>query len=183
MVREVQELPFLSVPDGAIFLCRNNAPLFKTAMRFLAAGRSVQIAGTDIGKRLIGVMKKLGDEDMSKTQCLDAVDYWLEERTAKGNKTATDLAECMRVFIRYANSLSGAIAYAEHLLAAKGTILFSPGHKAKGLEWGTVYHLDPWLIRMTEEQDRNLKYVVETRAKQSLYFVNSEAIDFDVQHQ
>jgi len=61
---------------------------------------------------------------------------------------------------------------------AKGPIQLLSGHKAKGLEWETVYHLDPQRIpspwsRSDEdlEQEFNVRYVIETRAKDALYFV------------
>jgi hypothetical protein len=60
-------------------------------------------------------------------------------------------------------------------LVDEASILLS-GHKTKGLEWETVYHLDaqripsPW-SREGEalEQEYNVRYVIETRAKNALY--------------
>jgi superfamily I DNA/RNA helicase len=55
-------------------------------------------------------------------------------------------------------------------------------HRSKGLEFVKVFILDehrffpkfaklPWMI----EQERNLKYVAVTRAKQDLVFINSNS--------
>ncbi len=46
------------------------------------------------------------------------------------------------------------------------------GHKSKGLEFNTVYHLDPWLIG-DDEQELNLKYVIGTRSADSYFEINS----------
>jgi len=48
-------------------------------------------------------------------------------------------------------------------------------HAAKGLEWDRVYHLDPWLIGQSE-QEQNLRYVIQTRAKKAYYEIDSRDI-------
>ena len=68
------------------------------------------------------------------------------------------------------------------LFKQEGPIQLMSGHKAKGLEYETVFHLDPWRIPSrfahegTEEfeQELNVRYVIETRFKQNLYLVTTE---------
>lgn len=165
------------IDDGAAFICRNNAPLFKTAIHLIMAGRGVTVAGSDIGPRLLGIMKRLGAEDMPKASVISAIADWEAEKTAKENKTAHDLADCMRVFANVGTNLGQAIRYAEHLFTQKGKIQLLTGHKAKGLEFDTVYHLDPWLCR-EDEQDLNLRYVITTRSKNKLFEINSSQIEW-----
>lgn len=174
-VESLNEATADSFPDGCAVLCRNNAPLFRLAMHFLSNGRSVQVAGSDIGPKLIAIMRKLGPEEASRAETLSAIGGWLEERLARGSTTAQDLADCMKVFVAHGDSLGQAVRYAEHLFAQRGTIQLMTGHKAKGLEFSTVFFLDPWLCR-DDEQDLNLKYVIETRAMESLYYIDSRAI-------
>jgi superfamily I DNA/RNA helicase len=81
----------------------------------------------------------------------------------------------MRVFARHGDSLVSAISWAESLFKQKGTIQLLTGHKSKGLEWDTVYHLDPQLIGGGPQED-NLRYVISTRSKQELYEIHSEAM-------
>lgn len=176
-VEELQRLPAASISDGCTFLCRNNAPLFRVAMQLLTIGRSVSVAGSDIGPRIIGIMRKLGSDDYPRSRVLEAIAEWQADREAKESKTAADLADCMRVFARHGNTLSSAISYAEHLFKQEGTIRLSTGHKAKGMEWDTVYHLDPWLCG-EDEQDLNLKYVIQTRAMQSAYEIDAARIEW-----
>lgn len=179
------------VPDGAAVICRNNAPLFKVALRFIRAGRGIKLIGNDIGTALIKVMKKFGDGSLPREQVLEAVNNWEETQIAKAREarkaSIRDRAECLRVFADFGNTLGESIAYAEHLFACSGPIQFMSGHKSKGLEFDTVYHLDPFLIpshhalkladegdRSQLDQERNLRYVIETRSKENLFFIETE---------
>jgi DNA helicase II / ATP-dependent DNA helicase PcrA len=161
--------------DNCTIICRNNAPLFRLALQLLSCGRSVNVHGSDIGPRVCAIMRKLGDESMSRTSVMSAIDNWLSEKLAKQSSTAFDLADCMRVFARHGSSLSTAISYAESLFKQKGTIQLLTGHKAKGLEFPLVFHLDPSLCR-DDEQDRNLRYVITTRSKDTLYEIDGREI-------
>lgn len=162
-------------PDGCAIICRNNAPLFALAIRLITAGRSATVAGSDVGPRVINILRKLGAEEMNREQTLSAIEDWRAERNAKGSTTANDIADCMRVFAGLGDSLGQAVAYAADLLQRKGTIHLSTGHKAKGLEWPIVYHLDPWIIK-GGEQELNLRYVIQTRALEAYFEIESEEI-------
>lgn len=172
-----------SISDGAAVICRNNAPLYRLGFNLIRGGRGVSIVGSDVGPGLVRVLKKLGPETMPQAEVFAAIDQWEEERgrKAKSKESVSDRAECLRVFCGYGDTLSAAIAYADHLFKSSGTIQLLSGHKSKGLEWPVVYHLDPWRIpskwaESTEEieQERNLEYVICTRAKRELWLVNAE---------
>jgi ATP-dependent exoDNAse (exonuclease V) beta subunit len=122
-------------------------------------------------------MEKLGDTSMSQSQVLGAIDEWLGLKLAKESKTALDTAECMRVFARTGNNLGQAIAYAEHLFKQQGTIQLMTGHKSKGLEFPLVYHLDPQIIG-DGPQDKNLRYVIQTRSSNEYFEIASEAVEW-----
>ena len=168
-----------SFPDGCAIICRNNAPLFSAAIKFLRGGRSVTVAGSDVGPKVVGLLKKLGSEEMNREQTLGAIEDWRAERLAKGNETADDLADCMRVFANVGDNLAQAVAYASDLLRQEGTINLLTGHKAKGLEWPMVYHLDPHLIRQGDQED-NLRYVIQTRALETYFEIASEEIKWSL---
>jgi superfamily I DNA/RNA helicase len=185
-VETLRKLHVENIPDGSAFICRCNAPLFSLALRFLTAGRGCRLVGTDLGPNLLRTLKKLGPESLTKKETLHAIAQWEAERLLKAKDKASinDKAECLRVFANFGNTLGGAIAYAEHIFKGQGAIELLSGHKAKGLEWDTVYHLDPWRIpspyaetKEEIEQELNLNYVITTRAKRSLYFVDLADIE------
>lgn len=165
--------------DSSTIICRNNAPLLRTAFHLLSISKSVSVVGTDIGPRLVSTMRKLGPESLTQGQTLSAIEDWLQAKLDKQSKTAEDYAECMRVFARQASSLSGAIAYAEHLFKQDGTIKLMTGHKAKGLEFDHVYFLDSHLCKRGRGQDSNIDYVISTRAKESLTYIESDGIKWN----
>lgn len=162
------------LPDATI-ICRNNAPLFALAFALIGVGRSVSIIGSDLGPKIVGIMRRLGDESLSRNGLISAIDDWLDDKLAKESTSAQDLADCMKVFANHGSSLAQAIAFAEHLFAQKGQIKLMTGHKSKGLEFDTVYHLDPFLLD-NNEQDKNLRYVISTRSKNRLFEINSTDI-------
>lgn len=174
-VESLKQLSLGIIGDGDVIICRNNAPLFRMAIRLLMDKRSVNVSGSDIGPKLINIMKKLGSDDMSQEQIKEKIDEWLDEKLTKGSKSAQDIADCMKVFASYGATLSQAVRYAEHLFEQRGAIRLMTGHKSKGLEFDTVYFLDPWLCG-EDEQDQNLRYVITTRSADKLFEVNSKDI-------
>jgi len=161
VVRTLTSLGTGEIAENSAIICRNNAPLFRCAIRLLSAGRSVSMAGTDIGPKLLGILKRFGDESMERPSVLSAIESWEVKRS--DSKTSADTADCLRVFANLGSTLGAAIAHVEHLFRQNGRIHLTTGHKAKGLEWEHVYHLDPWRLG-GEEQDLNLRYVIQTRS-------------------
>lgn len=176
-VRSMIEWDETSIPQTAAIICRNNAPLFGMAIKLLKNGRYPNIIGNDIGKYLVKVMKKFGKPDMGAPIVMTCIDEWVEQKLKKTRTAGKvhDQAACLRIFARQGETLGDAIAYAEHLFASQGPILLMTGHKSKGLEFDTVFFLDEQLINLEEQQERNLKYVIQTRAKKQLFMVNTDS--------
>lgn len=173
-------LPSLSadnIPDGAAILCRNNAPLFSLAFRLLIAGRAVSVAGSDIGPRIARIMRKFGDDEISKETVLDRIEEWLVRKleTSQDAKGIHDMAESMRVFANKGENLGQAIAYIDVIFKSRGTIKLSTIHKAKGAEWEIVYLLDTDLMN-GYEQDLNLRYVGQTRSLNECYEIKTTGL-------
>jgi ATP-dependent DNA helicase UvrD/PcrA len=174
-VEHLSTAAFNNFPDGCAIICRNNAPLFSLALKLLASGRSVSVRGSDLGPKVVAIMKKLGPESLPQEDLLDRIEEWRIEKLERGSKSADDTADCMRVFAGVGQTLRHAIAYAEDLFRQSGTIYLTTGHKAKGLEWGVVSHLDPWIIGESD-QELNLRYVIQTRSKGEYYEINTTDI-------
>jgi superfamily I DNA/RNA helicase len=186
-VEVLEEWDQHNIPDGAAIICRNNAPLFSIGLRLLSQGRHIKLVGMDIGSGLIRTMKRLGPTSLAEPQLSASIDAWtLEElRKAKREDIVYEKAECLRILcapLRDQWTLGDAITNATALFAQEGPIQLMSGHKSKGLEFDTVFHLDPWRIPSkytregTEEweQEMNVRYVIETRFKQSLYLIDGD---------
>lgn len=177
------EVRFLSswsvedIEDSAAIICRNNAPLFALAIKLLKNGRYAEFMGNDIGKGLLKIMKKLGPSQMLQDAVMKGIDEWQANKIAKSKRRAEsgikDRADCMRIFASQGKDLGEAMAYANHVFASRGPIKLMTGHKSKGLEFSDVWFMDEHLVG-DEGQDRNLRYVIQTRSKERLTYVKLE---------
>lgn len=163
------------VPDGSAVICRNNAPLFRVAITFLQHGRYPRLLKGDIVNGLIKHMKKLGPSNMTQEDSYIELDLWVKDREARSRaiKTIHDQAECMRLFMEQTDTLGQAIAFATEITNQEGPIDFMTGHKSKGLEYNDVFFLDEFLVG-EEGQERNLRYVICTRALRSLTYITTD---------
>lgn len=166
------------IPDFGVILCRNNAPLFSMAITLLKNGRFPELVGNDIGKQLIKNLNKLGPSTMVQAAVMEAIAAWEEAklRKARNKDKVRDQAACLRIFAGMGQNLGDAVAYAERIMAAAGPVKLMTGHKSKGLEFDNVFILDQHLIKK-DQQDLNLRYVMQTRAKITLSYIRSE--DFE----
>ncbi len=165
-----------SLALGDAIICRNNAPLFSMAIRMIECDLLPEIAGKDIAGPLKKIMKKLGSPKQLKIAVIYALDEWRDKELrrardgAKGN--IHDKHACILIMLERTKTLGDATAYLDHLLARDGRIHLMTGHKSKGLEFDTVFFLDANLCRIDRDQDANIKYVIETRAKKRLIYVS-----------
>lgn len=178
-------------PRSCAIICRNNAPIFSLGLKLLRSGRSVTVRGMDISKRLIKVLHEFGDLAMPREDLLDHLARWRSVKLSEGKlseESIEDRYACLKVFAEATETLGQAIAHAEKLFSSEGPIELLSGHKSKGLEWNSVFHLDPWRIpsqyaRKGEalEQELNLEYVITTRAKSELTLIDLEDFDIDLE--
>lgn len=171
----------IDVPPNSAILCRNNAPLFSCALSLLSAGRNIKLVGMDIGPGLLRILKKLGQPSATNLKELIATWETTEQEKSKNVGRVADKAECLRALCTNRSTLAEAIRWTEDLFKQEGDIQLLSGHKAKGLEWNTVFHLDPWRIPSRYatgeeelEQEKNVRYVIETRFKKDLFLVDME---------
>lgn len=176
-------------PRSCAIICRNNAPIFSLGLKLLRAGRAVTVRGMDVSKRLTKILRELGDLAMPREELLEHLARWRTVKLAEGKlseESIEDRYACLRVFAETTTNLGEAIAHAERLFSSEGPIELLSGHKSKGLEWSSVFHLDPWRIpspfsKQGEalEQELNLEYVITTRTKSELTLIDLE--DFDIE--
>lgn len=186
IVRSVNESlleKFLEVGDAV--LSRANAPLMPLCLSLLRQGRAARIEGRDIGKFLLGIVKKLNAK--SVPNFLSRVKGWKLKQIARCNaesesyesKVAAieDQAACL---VAVAEGAANVAEISERLLSMfqdsegnpRPAIVLSSVHKAKGLEWGRVAVLrDTFKHKDSESEEANIFYVAITRAKNELIFV------------
>lgn len=170
----IEEGDIASIPTGAAVICRYNAPLLHLAMTLLSQGQRVDVAGVDIGNRVIKLLTKLGPEELTQSQTIYAINQWQSERESLDSKSASDTADCMRVFARRGKTLGAAIAYAKHIFSTtEGEIKFMSGHKAKGREFDHVFHLNKSQIKHGG-QEQNIHYVIDSRPRERLTYIEME---------
>lgn len=180
--------------QGSIaLLCRNNAPLVSMAFRLIRQGIGCTMLGRDIGKGLVALAKKLlPQDDTPAEECMRAVADWRtrELALARANEDdrkaerVDDQSACLIAVLETSGAPDARrLRMAIETLFAKDNarVVLATGHRAKGLEWDCVVHLDPWRVpskyasKPAElEQEWNLKYVIETRTKHTLIEANLE---------
>ena len=175
-------------------VCRNTAPLIKLAYKLISAKIPATIMGRDIGKGLTTLINKL------KPKGLDALETklieWRTKETAKALakdaeanlSNIEDKFEIINMFIQCsgADTVPGLIIAIENLFGDKAVdaVILCTIHRAKGLEADRVFILDSWLLPSKyakkpwqRVQENNLIYVAITRAKKSLFYVESPKKD------
>lgn len=183
------------IPPAAAIICRNNAPLLSLAFKLIKAGRGCKMLGNDIGVALQRRLKKATSglfPNASSESMLASIERWrdTELRKAKSDRKVAsieDTYDCLRAICSEAETLAGAEKFCKDLFADKAAVVtLCSGHKAKGLEWDTVIHLDPFRIpskyaKTLEQrgQEFNIKYVIETRAKTRLILANLDDFHAD----
>jgi hypothetical protein len=132
------------LPTGAYVLCRNNAPLFRAALRLLRAGRHVELGSGDVAKSLHKIMVKFGKKSIPQQDVFASIRRWegkeKEKIKERGWGTIEDKAACMEVFAEQGDTLGDALAYINHLVNSSGPTKLLTVHKAKGLEADSRVH-------------------------------------------
>lgn len=174
---EDRELSPSRLARDDVVLCRKNAPLTKLAYKMIQNGYPVRMAGRDIGKGLVALLKKVSKaRDPSRHTIHELrvkVDAWREQEllTARMMGRYSKL-ESINDKAESTLSILSELAHDEDGSAALETIdrvfrggnsgpLLSTIHRAKGLEWNRVYWLYPgntpleYLVKEVEKQPDN----------------------------
>ena len=190
----IEDLPYGKLAEmaqpGDMVLCRTNAPLVPPALDLIRQGVKAVIIGRDIGRNLMALMRKV----QKSAKVYDLHDtLWELERYADREVAKLYMADkAMRVQslrdrVDTILALSDGCQSVGDLQAKinlvfsddKQGIAFSTVHKAKGLEAERVFILHPEMMPhpkaskpWEQQQERNIKYVSETRSKEYLGFVH-----------
>jgi len=165
--------------SSAAILCRNNAPLLRLAFQCLSAHVPINFTGRDLTaslKRLYLKLNRKGDQPLAAV-----VERCHAEAAAdpKGGDKYLSLA----TVLTNSSSIEDALSFLSQ--PKRNAITLSTGHKAKGLEWDTIFFLEPGLLPDPlpaalldgNAQEHNLRYVIETRTKSTLNFCTLDTLN------
>jgi len=177
---------------GDFVLSRVNAPIVGIAMKLLRAGKRTKVQGKDIGKGIVGLIRKLrarsvpdllvrierwaGRETERLTGQLEAATNGRKKMIQSKIEEILDRAQMLAELAEGAKSIDEMTTRIEGLFVDKdnlgddGVITCSSVHKAKGLERKRVFILADTL-RNWNIEEQNIEYVAITRAKQTLVWV------------
>jgi DNA helicase II / ATP-dependent DNA helicase PcrA len=179
-------------------LCRNTAPLVQTAYSLIAKGIACRVEGREIGNGLIKLARRWKLKTLDKL--LAKLEDYQARQTAKfmskGQEERVqglvDQVDCLRIIIDRClavkkHSIDDLVKDIESMFGntpdgqQPAVLTLSTGHKSKGREFARVYLLDmqkycpspyakkPWQL----EQEKNLEYVMITRAMRELIYVTT----------
>lgn len=170
-----------SLQVGDAVLSRLNAPLVSTCLGLLRNGVPAKIEGRDIGRQLIGMVRKL--KAKSVPDFLKKLNTWGDKqikRVSVGRNAESKVAlvrdqvECLSAIAEGANSIFDIETRLNNLFADvggnKAFVVLSSVHKAKGLEWNRVFLLSGTFRKNKGQEEANIYYVAVTRAKKHLTF-------------
>lgn len=176
-----------------IVLCRTTAPLVGLAYAMLKRNIPATVKGKDIGAGLIAIVRKQNAVEFD--DLIDKLVRWHHdelsraEDAGKNPERIEDQYSCLTTIIERVGAVRTAtvetvIAALESLFSDDNDdhkVLLSTIHRAKGLEYPTVFILDrsstlPSKYAKTKEakeQERNLWFVAATRSQGSLFYITS----------
>jgi hypothetical protein len=167
------------VPDGAYLICRNNAPIFRMAMRFIRDGRKPKVLGNDITAGIVKSLRNISKDDrLPSEQALELFETEARKLRVKYKNSGSinDKIECIENFLIDQPTLGLAILRAKSIMDLDGNVQMMTGHRSKGGEAKEVFFLDQHLVK-DEGQDRNLRYVICTRAQERLTYITTEEME------
>lgn len=181
-------LPVLNEKGDAI-LCRNVAPIVSLAFKLIARGKACHVLGSEIGKGLASLVKRMEAESIQHlegkiAQWRDAeVERHMQNDHEDRAAQVIDKVGCILVMCENLpesmKSVDGLLKRIDALFQdEENTLCLSSIHKAKGREWDNVTVYMPELSPSPRakkawelEQEENLIYVRDTRCTKLLMFL------------
>jgi len=175
---------------GDMVLCGANAPLVEVALKLIASRQRCVVRGRAVGDQLLNVWRNLPNPS-TVAEAGKAIEDWKGRElsrlsgmdgTEDAQESVLDRAAGLQAVLCACDSPSEVIPAIQSLFDDAATsstrpdaVVFSTIHRSKGLEADRVWLLESPMRQpkrdWEHQQQRNLRYVALTRAKQSLRFV------------
>lgn len=191
-VEHLAEIDPREIDRKGSIVCRNTAPLISAAFTLIAAQVGCKVLGREIGAGLIKLIEKQKAAGIDRL--IEKLEAYREREVAaavakKEDAKAegiNDRIDAIRAVIDNLNethrTVPALIEAIDRLFAdtVNGVVTLSTIHKAKGLEYPTVYILQPALSpskfarqEWMRKQEVNLQYVAATRAQERTIYVDA----------
>lgn len=174
------------LPTDAI-ICRNTAPLVKTAYKLIARGVACHVEGKDIGKRLLPLLSRWRQVKNVRPYLDKLIEYrdaevakLMEQKMESAAEELSDRVETIQAIIEFLpknSTVADIQAHVEKLFSdtddeAPKNLTLITVHRSKGLEFDRVFGYgvrkfmpSPYAKQDWQKvQEENLEYVLKTRA-------------------
>lgn len=191
------EIYSLAQPRDYI-VCRLNAPLVSTCIKFIQRRKSARVIGRDIGKDLCSLLDKVAEREMfDYAEIVKHLDEYERQQVImlsqkEGNEqkieSLQDRIECLQVCAGEfgdCDNIDCLKREIEKLFGEEGDVFsgvsLSTVHKAKGLEADRIFVLKPEKLPLKWKnqsgwqytQELNIRYISLTRAKKELFILGT----------
>lgn len=172
-VEEYGSFPLTALKRPCAIICRNNAPLFSLAFRLIQVNVPFTLANKDIFALIRNIIKKISRPETSTTQFRADISAWYDRECnrALSGEGPSDLRDTLYCLADRATTVGDIARILDELERACGNVELMTGHKAKGLEFNNVYYYD-CVSSKPNRAEANVRYVIITRARQTLTFVH-----------
>lgn len=189
--------------ENCMVLCRTTAPLVALCMKLIEAGITAVVKGKDIGQELKTLVENANTSDIDallaylgneKEKLVATIrhDRKCDEATARNTlryHNLEDRCKCIENICRHSVKSTRVLrTFIDRMFTderMENAVLLSTAHKSKGLEANRVVVILPHKMPLTWHgqqewqlrQENNLRYVVLTRARKELIFVEMTEAD------
>lgn len=184
-------LPDFSKVKPSAILARKNSTLISLAINLRSQkdqnGKPllVYILGRDFAKTLVSILDDL--KGTNSRALTDSLINWSEKMLDKYPHREGEIKDytiCLKTLLSEASGRKETEKLIESLFTDKPSAsawTLSTIHRAKGKEWDTVFLID-WVNKNVSQswmrkEDRNLRYVGITRAKNQLFIIDETALE------
>ena len=173
---------------GDMVVCRYNAPLIQLAFVLVKRNIPILLRGTDVVSGVMDTITAIGATSIESL--LNRIGPWSTKQVQRF-LAADDEAKAVNVMDRVSMILtvvteSGRVEHIDDIKTVMEDLFRDDGdevvtlssiHKAKGLECGTIWWLNPNIMpkvktKSAHQQELNARYVATTRAKNALYYIS-----------
>jgi superfamily I DNA/RNA helicase len=180
---EVNDDILSNLDRNCLFICRNNAPLIRTALKLLKWGIPFRYK-PDFANSIAAFLRSLKAQDL--TILRDRLLRWVDEERSIIEKEekyylrgyVEDKFSASLALLEMSTDIDDIFHNVRRLAASETGVRLSTIHGAKGTEADHIYFFRPDLVPSPYaksegelRQERNLRYVAITRAKQSLTYL------------